>query len=157
MHISLLQSYRVVAPGQSFLLADWRSWLKPTAPQAADVFIWTEKPTGRSEGVWKMWPQRPDWAATGGLLSLANPFGCDSCAHVLGADRKHPDSQACFFIRLQSSDFCQEFELRSAIPHLFMWKSGFMQRGFIIASVTPSPLLTPWTLTFIERMVRKGR
>lgn len=36
-------------------------------------------------------------------------------------------------------------EWRAAVPHLPM------QPWFIIASFTPSPLLTPWTLTVIER------
>lgn len=53
-------------------------------------------PTGSSEGDRKMWPQRPDGAATGGLLSLANWLGCDSCTQSRGADRKHPDSRAGF-------------------------------------------------------------
>ena len=87
VHFKAAWMLRLIAPGQSILLAGGPSWLNPTAPHAADVLIWTEAPTGRCEGGRKMWPQRPDWAATR-LLSLANTFGCDSCTHTVRSRQK---------------------------------------------------------------------
>lgn len=72
-------------------------------------------------------------------MSFPNPLGCDSCAHVLGADRKHPDAQACFYSSLL---FCFLgiwicFEWSRAIPHLCTCRISFVPRGFIIASPPP--------------------
>lgn len=86
---------------RSFLncvLGKSHSWATDAANKNwhAAALLMSPRPTGSREGDRKMWPQRPDGAATGGLLSLANWLGCDSYAQSRGADRKHPDSRAGF-------------------------------------------------------------
>lgn len=72
-----------------------------------------------------MWPQRPDGAATGGLLSLANWLGCDSCAQTdAGSRQKTSRLKGWFSFYYSPQDFRQQSERfrggNSAIPHLFM-------------------------------------
>lgn len=82
-----------------------------------------------------------------------------------GADRKHPDSQTCFYSTTVFRFFVQEFKLcfspqsSGALPvHICLCgRAALCSVGLLLhQTITPSPLLTPWTLTFIERMVRKG-
>lgn len=80
------------------VLGKSHSWATDAANKEWHVAgsLMSPRPRGTSEGDQKLWPQRPDRAATGGLLSLANWLGCDSCTQSRGADRKHPDLRAGF-------------------------------------------------------------
>lgn len=119
----------------------------------------------QNEGGWNTRPQRPDWAATG-LFSQASELGCDSCTYVLRSDRKPPDSQACFYsttvLRFLSG-------IQTAVVHRCMdpcqsvhiclcgWAALSSMGLLLHQKVMPSPFLSFWPLTFIERMAGKGR
>lgn len=140
--------FKGIAVGWDVFTADCRSQAELTAPHPADVPNRQERPSGRWEGGREMKLRRPDCRATGGLLSLPNPFGCDSCTHVLGADRKHPDSQAWFYSLLFSFSSFRDLDLFRVEPchstSVYVQNQLCAQPArFIIASV---PRLLPQLL-----------
>lgn len=145
-------------PGQNSFFSDWLSRLKPTALYTADVHMVRERDTEwrRQRDVASVSRLSHDWFA----VFSEHVWVWLMYIHTRSRQKtsRLPDLFS-FYYRLQTFVRNSNFALVHSQVHICLCgRAALRIVGFSLhQTVTPSTLLTPWPLTFIERITRQGR